>query len=278
MHLLLALDKSFEHLAAVAVTSFLLHSSFESLVIVSPESEKFEKLEYIAYEFDVPFVHQMLEETSALYRLPKDVQPYFYCIEALNQVIPGRYLYIDADTLCVADLHLLTKLELNFNTPFAACSHGRPMPDRSLILNLESPFHYFNAGIFLFDSEPLKKYLSPSMVVDFYLKNQCLCRFREQCSINALLRGHVQFLPGQYNVLSWMRERQNHHQWHHPSVNSMAYCLPYIWKNMSIIHFSNGALPSRVPKERHELMDRYWLLIEQGISKPTDLPNYSDLW
>ena len=278
MHLILALDKNFERLAAVAVTSFLLHSSFESVIIVSPESDKFELLERIAHEFDILFVHQIIQETSSLHRLPKNIQPYFYCIEALDQTLPGRYLYVDADTLCVADVQQLAELILRSNTPIAVCSHGRPMPDRSLILGLESPFHYFNAGVLLFDSEYLKRYLSPRMVVEYYLNHQCLCRFREQCSLNTLLEGHVQFLPGQYNVLSWMRERNSNHQWHDSSVNSMAYCLPDIRQNMKIVHFSNGALPSNVPEGRRESIDHYWLLLEKGINQPAVLPNYSDLW
>ena len=35
------------------------------------------------------------------------LQPYFFCIEALRQNRPGRYLYADADTLCVRGLSAL---------------------------------------------------------------------------------------------------------------------------------------------------------------------------
>lgn len=278
MHLVLALDKSFEHLAAVAVTSFLLHHKFESILIVSPEKEKFKVIDAIAQSFGIPYIHQPISLDSPLHLLESDIRPYFYCIEALDQEAPGRYLYVDADTLCITDLDMLSDLQLDADAPLAACSHGRPMPDRSLILGLQTPFHYFNAGVLFFDSNLLKRLLSPMMVVDYYLKNKALCRFREQCCLNALLNGHVQFLPSQFNVLSWMRERQSRHRWQDISVNSMAYCLPYVRENMSIVHFSNGALPNKINVERHERMDHYWLLVEKNLQEPTQIPLYSDLW
>ena len=278
MHLLLALDRTFEHLAAVAITSFLLHQKFESLVIVSPETEKFELLERISKVFEIPYYHYSITHDSSLHLLGSDVRPYFYCIEALNQQSPGRYLYVDADTLCVSNLDMLSSLQLDANTPLAACSHGRPMPDRSLILGLQSEFHYFNAGILLFDSMHLGSILSPKIVVDFYLKNQVICRFREQCSLNALLRSNVKFIPSQFNLLSWMRARNEQHPWQDMSINSMAYCLQDVRNNMSIVHFSNGTLPDRIPSERHERVDKYWLLLEKNLSNPVKMPLYSDLW
>ena len=85
------------------------------------------------------------------------MQPYFPCIEALRQNRSGRYLCVDADTLCVASYRPLEDLPLDDEFPLAACSHGRPMPDRSLLLGLESHYHYFNAGVLLFDSVRLGK-------------------------------------------------------------------------------------------------------------------------
>ena len=40
MHLLLALDQGFEQLAAVALTSYLLHQRFESVVLVTPDDQR----------------------------------------------------------------------------------------------------------------------------------------------------------------------------------------------------------------------------------------------
>ena len=281
MHLLLALDQGFEPLAAVALTSYLLHHRFSSLVLVTPADQRMHQLEGIAAAFECPCRHQPIATEAALHRLPADLQPYFFCIEALQQHEPGRYLYVDADTLCVAGLAALEQLPLGGTTPLAACSHGRPMPDRALVLGLEGPYHYFNAGILLFDSVLLNAVLRPEQVVDYYLQHQALCRFREQCSLNALLSGQVQFLPGQYNVLSWMRARQSSSPWHDVASNPMAYCLPDVRDKKAIVHLSAGAIPDRLPPERLEQPDRYWMKLQQDLSQQVSLPQlprYADLW
>ena len=266
MHLLLALDRGFEALGSVALTSYLLHHRFDSVVLVTPAGQRLLQLEAVAAAFGVRLVWHPIGPDAALHRLEPAIQPYFFCIEALQQRQPGRYLYVDADTLCVSDLSALEDLPLDLSRPLAACSHGRPMPDRSLVLGLESPYHYFNAGVMLFDSSALLlNQITPAAVVDYYLKHRALCRFREQCALNGLMRGQVQFLPGQYNLLSWMRGRQAQGRWHNVAANPMAYCLPDVRERMAIVHLSAGALPTQVEPSRHERVDRYWLYLEQAL-------------
>ena len=281
MHLVLALDQGFEALASVALTSFLLHHSFESVVVVAPEGHSMERLSALTTAFHLPLRLQPIPERSALSELPDEVRPYFFCIEALQQDQPGRYLYVDADTLCVRELSALEALPLDDATPLAACSHGRPMHDRALSLALESPFHYFNAGVMLFDAVALANQLTPSGVVDYFLRHRALCRFREQCALNGLLRGQVRYLPGQYNLLSWMRERQAQGRWQNVSANPMAYCLSDVREQMAIVHLSAGALPHQLDPSRHERMDHYWLLLEQAMDQPErapQLPRYAERW
>ena len=266
MHLLLALDQGFEQLAAVSLTSYLLHQRFESVVLVTPEEQRLARLEAIAEGFGTPVVWQPIGPKAALHRLEPTLQPYFFCIEALRQSHPGRYLYVDADTLCVRGLSALEDLPLNVSRPLAAGSHGRPLPDRSLVLGLESPFHYFNAGVMLFDSSALTELITPAAVVDFAIHSAVLCRFREQCALNALLRGRVQFLPGQFNLLSWMRERMAQNPWHDTAVNAMASCLRDVRQQMASVHLSAGALPRRRAAERHAPVDRYWLYLHQALA------------
>ena len=52
MHLLLALDQGFGPLAAVALTSYLLHHRFSSVVLVTPADQRMSQLEGIAAAFD----------------------------------------------------------------------------------------------------------------------------------------------------------------------------------------------------------------------------------
>ena len=276
MHLVLALNQQFECIASIALTSFLLHHNFESVVVVSPVGDPMDSLQEIARAFDMPFRRQVLDVKSAVQGLASEIRPYFFCIEALQQHQPGRYLYVDADTLCVSDLSALEDLPLDLSKPLAVCSHGRPMPDRSLVLDLESPYHYFNAGVMLFDSSALLvNQITPAAVVDFYLKHRALCRFREQCALNGLMRGQVQFLPGQYNLLSWMRERQSQGRWHNVAANPMAYCLPDVRERMAIVHLSAGALPTQIEPSRHERVDRYWLYLQQVVQQGQSLAQLS---
>ena len=279
MHLLLALDKGFESLAAVAIASYLSHHRFESVVLVTPADQRLDRLEAVAAVFDVPLDWQPIPDDAAIHRLPGDLQPYFYCVEALQQRKAGRYLCVDADTFCVGGLEALEVLPLDELAPLAACSHGRPMPDRSLVLGLDSPFHYFNAGVMLFDGPALAELVTPAAVVEYAISHEACCRFREQCALNALLRGRVRYLPGQFNLLSWMRERERGNRWHDVSANAMAACLPDVRERLAIVHCSAGALPLEVPRKQLEPVDRYWLMLDEAMSdldRLPQLPRFAD--
>ena len=69
MHLLLALDQGFEPLASVALTSYLLHHRFESVVLVTPEEQRLLQLESVAASFGVPLECQFIDYKSPIYRL-----------------------------------------------------------------------------------------------------------------------------------------------------------------------------------------------------------------
>lgn len=172
-------------MAAVALTSFLLNNRFERVVVVTPEDTRLQTLPRIATHLQTPFQQLTIPGTAACEQLDPLVKPYFYCIEAIDQAChgplatePGRYLDVDADMLCVRSLPELAQLTLSTKRPVAACSHGRPLVDRQLLLQLESPYHYFNAGILLFDSRTLAPHLDSEAVVSFFQANRALCRFR----------------------------------------------------------------------------------------------------
>ncbi|WP_411869092.1 glycosyltransferase family 8 protein [Vulcanococcus limneticus] len=280
LKLLLALDEPFEPLAEVAVASFLLHQPLAAVAVCTPAGCSLERLRRLCGLFDTPLQQQVIPADSPLQELPPSVRPYFYCIEAMAGVGSGaRHLYVDADTLCISPLDELVQLRLDPARPFAVCSHGRPMPDRQLCLELPSAYHYFNAGVILFDPSPGMQPISASQVVQFYLQHQALCRFREQCALNHLLRQKVVFLPNQYNYLSWMRDRQADSPWHDLKANPMAYTLASIRQSLAIVHFSAGALPSRLPADRLEQPDHYWLQLQAALTQATaasDLPRYGD--
>lgn len=272
LRLLLALDSGFEPLAAVALASFLAHNHFERVVVVTPNGTHLNTLPAIAGRFQTPLNHITIPTNAACEALDRSVKGYFYCVEALEEVCHGsladdaaRYLYVDSDTLCVRELTELAELPLSETKPLAACSHGRPMVDRQLILELDSPYHYFNAGVLLFDSWRLAAHISSSSVVSYFQANRAVCRFREQCALNAMLRGKVRYLPNQYNYLSWMRPRNAGGMWHHTSANPMAYCLNHVREELAIAHLSAGGIPNRMESERHEMIDSYWMTLHSAL-------------
>lgn len=272
LRLLLALDDRFEPLAEVALASVLLHQSIEAVTVFTPTGSHVPHLHRLCDRFQIPLRHQLLSTQSPLGRLPEAVRPYFYCVEAMASVgQEGRYLYLDADTLCIRSLDALAALRLERQRPFAVCSHGRPMPDRQLCLGLSSTYHYFNAGVILFEASAWSDLIQLEQVVDYFLEHQALCRFREQCALNGLLREHVLYLPSQYNYLSWMRERQQHSAWHDLRANPMAYALPAVREHVAIVHLSAGALPERLPQDQLEAPDRYWLSLRAGLDRKASL-------
>ena len=90
LHLDIALDFEAKVLSgSVALTSYLLHHRFESVVLVTPPEQRLLQLEEVAAEFGVPLVWQPIGSEAALHRLEPGIQPYFFCIEALQQRLPG---------------------------------------------------------------------------------------------------------------------------------------------------------------------------------------------
>ena len=187
---------------------------------------------------------------------------------ALQNLPPGRHLLLDADTLCVADLSPLAALSLDAATPMAACSHGRPMPDRQLALGLSSPYAYFNAGVLVLQAEALAGRLSSEPVVDFVERHGLRCRFREQCAINALMAGAIAPLPLRYNLLSWMRRRARRSPWQQLACNPMAAVLPNERRHAAVVHCSNACLPPQLPWWSHDRFDRYWLRLARVLQAP----------
>ena len=102
MHLLLALDRGFESLGSVALTSYLLHHRFESVVLVTPPEQRLLQLEAVAAGFGVPLVWQPIG-SELLCIGSSQASAIFLLHRSAAAALPGRYLYVDADTLCVSE-------------------------------------------------------------------------------------------------------------------------------------------------------------------------------
>jgi len=267
LQLLYALDAKCLSLARISLYSFCLHAPVATIRVVTPAGVDITPLHSIADAFQRPLVHSVLADDDPIQRLPSSLRPYFYCLSALAQPGSGPSLLVDADTLCVGDLQRLHALRLTAEHPIAACSHHRPMPDRQLALHLPTPFHYFNAGVLLFDPQHLAQHFRLDAALQFFDQHQVFCRFREQCVLNALLSNHLHFLPPRFNLLSWMRHRARRSPWQSELVNPMASLLPQERANAQIVHYSNGCLPRRLHWYQRDCFDRYWLQLEAVLHR-----------
>jgi hypothetical protein len=268
LRLLYALDAGCLPLAQVSLASCLLHTPVAAVRVVSPAGTALGPLQRLADAWAVPFEAVTIAADDPIGRLPEAIRPYFYCVAALHNLPPGRHLLLDADTLCVADLSPLAGVQLDAATPMAACSHGRPMPDRQLALGLSSAYAYINAGVLLLQAEALRDRLSSQRVVDYVERHGLRCRFREQCAINALMAGAIAPLPLRYNLLSWMRQRARRSPWQQLACNPMAAVLPDERRQAAVVHCSNGCLPPRLPWWSRDSFDHYWLRLARVLQAP----------
>ena len=265
LQLLYALDAYCIPLARISLLSCCLQAPIGSIRVVTPSGVDISPLRRIADSFQLPLVQSFLADDDPIQRLPDSIRPYFYCLSALAQPGQGPALLVDADTLCVGDLQLLLALRLTSEKPIAACSHHHPMPDRQLALNLQSPFAYINAGVLLFDPQLLAHQFQLDVALQFFDQHRVLCRFREQCVLNALLADHFHFLPPRFNLLSWMRHRARSSPWQSELLNPMASLLPQERSQAQIVHFSNDCLPRRLRWYQRDRFDHYWLQLEAAL-------------
>jgi len=262
LQLLYALDTNCLSLARISLFSFCLHAPVASIRVFTPAGVDITPLRRIAEACQRPFAQSVLADDDPIQRLPATIRPYFYCLSALVHPGSGPSLLVDADTLCVRDLQPLHALKLTADRPIAACSHCRPMPDRQLALHLSTAFDYFNAGVLLFEPQLLSNHFQLDASLQFFDHHQVLCRFREQCVLNALLADRVHFLPPRFNLLSWMRRRVRRHPWQLQTVNPMAALLPQERSLAQIVHFTTGSLPRRMRWYQRDCFDHYWLQLE----------------
>jgi len=275
MNLVLAVNAHFIELAEVSIASFAVHNKISKVYIGLTKDCRREYLKIIAcrYDFEI-FFFELGDGLNAANDLDESIRAYFYCIEIIAFICSMQidcdqenYLYIDADTLCVGRIKDLIDLRLTENEPVAVTSHGRPMVDRQLMLGLETPFHYFNAGVIYFNARYLKGEISGINIYEEYNDSKVQFRFREQCLFNKILKGKVKFVPNTYNFMSWMRERSSKNKWNKIENNLMAYCLDDIRSNVKIVHFSGGALPSRLNEEYQDVYDKYWLYVRKNLKE-----------
>lgn len=113
--------------------------------------------------------------------------------------ITDRYLYIDADTLCVSSLKKIYSLDMAGNAIGAVSEDPDTVKYRSQFLNLSNG-RYFNDGVMLVD---IKQWEAKQITeCSFSYQNEPKKRFlgQSQDVLNLVFDGEIFFLPAQYNA------------------------------------------------------------------------------
>lgn len=113
--------------------------------------------------------------------------------------IAKRFIYIDADAICIAPLKKLWNLDLQGHIIAVTPDHPNSNKYRAEYLKLKSG-KYFNDGIMLVDVNAWEKYdITPKC---FAYQDEPRKRFlgQDQDIMNLVFDGNVYFLPHKYNI------------------------------------------------------------------------------
>lgn len=113
--------------------------------------------------------------------------------------IADRFIYIDADAMCIASLNELWNLNLQGHVIAVTPDHPNSNKYRAEYLKLKSG-KYFNDGIMLVDVNAWEKYdITPKC---FAYQDEPRKRFlgQDQDIMNLVFDGNVYFLPHKYNI------------------------------------------------------------------------------
>jgi lipopolysaccharide biosynthesis glycosyltransferase len=170
---------------------------------------------------DLALLHSTLESTGrpfTLYLRTVDPAPLlafpkitgslatYYRLLVPQQIEACRYLYLDVDTLCRADVSPAMKQEFSSH-PIALCVES-PMSacgDKSVVeaLGFPSTGNYFNAGVMLVDRKCWIQNDVTTRCLN-YLSNH-RADFWDQSAINYVLHGEIGSLPPRFNCYTNVR-------------------------------------------------------------------------
>lgn len=197
----------------------------------------------------------------------------YYRLLVPDQIDADRYLYLDVDTLCCADLSSLFQHLLD-DHPLALCSES-PMAtsaDISVIkmLGSQTTGDYYNSGVMLVDRNRWLEKDVTARCLDF------LSRYRadywDQSAINFVMHGDIATLPAQFNCYSNVRAN-----W--PALK------PPMSGNGRLIHFVDYPKPwSRYGRWVHPLGGDWWSAYretahyEVGPRPDLEMPLKAEQW
>lgn len=110
-----------------------------------------------------------------------------------------RYIYVDADAICISSLKPMIHLDMNGYVIAAAPDHPNSVKYRSEYLKLKSG-KYFNDGIMLVDCEQWEKNHITEKAFSFQCEPKERFLGQSQDILNLVFDGNIYFLPHDYNI------------------------------------------------------------------------------
>lgn len=230
------------------------------------------RLAFYVFVYDVTADNiEKLKATSPLIQLieieKKDIEKYQgeFAIKHLNRAtymrlsVPRllqdkieRFIYLDADTLCFADISTIN--HVNITDVICAVSHDALDSHdnkHARRLGLTSP-HYFNAGFLYINISNWIKYDIENKANTILLENKKSLPYLDQDALNIAMDGHVLFIDNSWNfIYNWFTEEQKENYFY-DSNN-----LP------KIIHFTGGRKPWF---REHESLSQHLFLFYQHLT------------
>lgn len=124
------------------------------------------------------------------------------------QVMPTeQFLYVDADTLCDADVGALLALDMG-DTPVGWVPEAQLAQavdqDVAKTLGSRADAFYFNAGVMLINAEAWRRKKVSETAMDFIAAHRPV--FHDQSALNVVLHGNAVRLDAKFNCMSNIRQ------------------------------------------------------------------------
>ncbi|PHM61444.1 glycosyltransferase family 8 protein [Xenorhabdus ishibashii] len=202
-HVAFAVDENYIKPAGVTISSIMdnnpkkfFHFHIFTTSLKDDDSKRLSKLKNGYSILTIHFFDETIfSKLQTLDNLPISMY-YRLVIPYALYGITDRVLYLDADIICLGDIHSLSELDFA-NKTIAAVHDDCVLLEyiKSIGLNILEP--YFNSGVILFN---IDKWIESNVLTNFMkLIKLRKYSFPDQDVLNTILIGNVKFLPKKYN-------------------------------------------------------------------------------
>ena len=227
---------------------------------ISDENQKKLKKSYTAANFSVRFYNVVgwLENRNlkAQIHIPHiTVETYYRLL--MQDIMQGydKVLYLDSDLVVLQDVAELYDTEIGdhyigavVDVDFAGCYKGSDptrKPYYEKTLRMQSPYHYYNAGVLVMNLKAFREHFTTKAIFDAVESREWL--YQDQDVLNVLCEGHVYYLGMEWNVvINWKDGVESRLQTLRMAPRQMYLDYLASRKNAKIVHYAGMQKPWNV--------------------------------